>query len=74
MDEFRNKDHFKMYCRIYHHFLKITNSEIRITYIGGTRIPLGGAVDLVGEAWTPEAAMFQKSLYVKMKESGPLGP
>ena len=29
-------------------------------------------MDLIGGAWTPEVAMFHK-IYVKMKESGPLG-
>ena len=41
--------------------------------VADPRFPVGG-MDLVvgGGAWTPEAAMFRKILYVKMKESGPL--
>ena len=33
----------------------------------------GGGVDFVGGVWTPETVTFWKKLYVKMKESGPLG-
>ena len=34
--------------------------------------PIGGDVDLVGGAWTPEAVYILKILYVETKESGPL--
>ena len=35
--------------------------------------PVGGRGPRRGGPWTPEAGTFQKILYVKMKESGPVG-
>ena len=35
--------------------------------------PVGGGVDLVGGAWTPEGGYVTKILHVKTKESGPVG-
>ena len=43
-------------------------------FSGGSRISRrGGPRGLVGGAWTLEAVTFLKILYVKTKESGPLG-
>ena len=41
--------------------------------VADPRFPVGGGVDLVGGAWTPEAVTFRKFCMSKQKNRGPLG-
>ena len=55
-----------VYSMLLHLYVHCTPWQ-RVQYSGGSRISRRGGVDLVGGAWTPEAAMFHKICMSKRK-------